>query len=212
MEDNQVGWDRFAYHVCFEVENVEQMRLQDDRWCGDQPLIEKYPLLYTLAPDQNALVSSYLVCSAKGWESHWDVQWIKQFNDWELDGVASMLGLLYSCLPRSLGPDRLGWNLRGIGVFDVRSYYGVLHVPRKIIFFMERNLVCQSPMVSSFQWTANWEKILTNDNLIKRGFTIVNWFCMFRSSGELVDHLLLQCDFYLMHCGAMFLVSLEYIG
>ena len=129
-----------------------------------------------------------------------------------MDGVASMLGLLYSCLPRSLGPDRLGWNLRGIGVFDVRSYYGVLHVPRKIIFFMERNLVCQSPMVSSFQWTANWEKILTNDNLIKRGFTIVNWFCMFRSIGELVDHLLLQCDFCLMHCGAMFLVSLEYIG
>lgn len=72
--------------------------------------------------------------------------------------------------------------------------------------------MCQSPVASSFQWTANWEKFLTNDNLIKRGFTIVNWFCMCRSSGELVDHLLLQCDFWLMHGGAVFLVSLEYIG
>lgn len=145
-----------------------------------------------------------MVCSAEGWESHWDVQCIKQFNVWELDGIASMLGLLYSCLPRSLGPERLGWNLRGIGVFDVWSYYGVLHVPRKIIFFMERNLVCQSPMASSFQWTAHWEKILTNDNLIKRGFTIVSWFCMCRSSGEMVDHLLLNLIFGLCIVGLCF--------
>ena len=38
-----------------------------------------------------------------------------------------------------------------------------------------------------------WNKILTCDNLSKRGYTLTSWCCMSRCSGETVDHLLLHC-------------------
>jgi hypothetical protein len=43
-----------------------------------------------------------------------------------------------------------------------------------------------------FAWTATWGKILTVDNLRRRGMVVVNrcWLC--ESDGESVDHLLLH--------------------
>lgn len=37
-------------------------------------------------------------------------------------------------------------------------------------------------------------KIFTIDNLIKRGFSLVNWWCMCWQSGETVNHLLRNCN------------------
>lgn len=48
--------------------------------------------------------------------------------------------------------------------------------------------------VSFFLWSATCGKILTIDNLIKRGLWLVNWCCMCHCSGEIVDHLLIQCE------------------
>ena len=39
-----------------------------------------------------------------------------------------------------------------------------------------------------------WGWILAIDNLVKRGFTLVNRCCMCRCCGESVDHLLLHCE------------------
>jgi hypothetical protein len=74
---------------------------------------------------------------------------IRQFNDWELDMVASKLGSLYSNTLSSAGPDRMRWSLRGNWVLDIWSYNGVLRVPREL-FSMERNFVYQSPEAGSF--------------------------------------------------------------
>ena len=48
--------------------------------------------------------------------------------------------------------------------------------------------------MSFFLWIAALRKILTLDNLTKRGMSLVNWCCMCQSNGELVDLLLLHCD------------------
>ena len=74
-------------------------------------------ILFFLAANPTAIISSYLECIRRR-EKHWDVQFIKQLNDWEFDSVASMLGLLYSNIPRS-DLDIMRWSLRGKGVFDV---------------------------------------------------------------------------------------------
>ena len=52
-----------------------------------------------------------------------------------------------------------------------------------------------SKRVNLFIWTAAWGKILTNDNLMRRGCIMVDWCCMCcgSGSGEAVDHLLLHC-------------------
>ena len=44
-----------------------------------------------------------------------------------------------------------------------------------------------------FVWSAAWNKILTYDNLMRRGYTLTNWCCMCRCEGESVDHLLIHC-------------------
>ena len=44
-----------------------------------------------------------------------------------------------------------------------------------------------------FVWTAAWNKILTCDNLSKRGYTLTSWCYMCCCNGETVVHLLLYC-------------------
>ena len=47
--------------------------------------------------------------------------------------------------------------------------------------------------LSYFNWDAAIGKILTTNNLHKRGFVIVDWCCLCKSDGESVSHLLLHC-------------------
>jgi hypothetical protein len=56
-------------------------------------------------------------------------------------------------------------------------------------------MVCQGPKESIlFCLDNSMGKILTHDNLLKKGFSLVGWCCMCRRSGEAMDHLLLHCD------------------
>jgi hypothetical protein len=43
-------------------------------------------------------------------------------------------------------------------------------------------------------WTASLGKILTLDNLRKRGLIVVEWCYMCKRSGESINHLLLHCE------------------
>jgi len=48
--------------------------------------------------------------------------------------------------------------------------------------------------VAFFVWTAALEKILTHDNLRRRGVVVVEWCVMCKKHGESVNHLLLHCN------------------
>ena len=54
--------------------------------------------------------------------------------------------------------------------------------------------------VAFFVWIAVLGTILTIDNLRKKKVLILDWFCMCKSNGESVDHLLLHCPIVLS-CG-----------
>lgn len=49
-------------------------------------------------------------------------------------------------------------------------------------------------MVCFLLWTAVWVNILTIDNLVKKGLSLVGWCCLCQCSGEMVIHLLFHCD------------------
>ncbi|XP_042954850.1 uncharacterized protein LOC122291257 [Carya illinoinensis] len=48
--------------------------------------------------------------------------------------------------------------------------------------------------VAFFTWTASLGKILTLDNLRKRGIIVMDWCFICKKNGETVDHLLLHCE------------------
>ena len=89
------------------------------------------------------------------------------------------------------------------GVFSVRSFYlklldgccssfletlGEGSFPHKLIW---RSL---APIkVSFFVWQASYGKILTCDNLQKKGFTLVNSCFICKEDSESTSHLLLHC-------------------
>jgi hypothetical protein len=91
--------------------------------------------------------------------------------------------------------DRLVWNFSKRGLFEVKSYYGVLNrkdgpsFPWKSIWRVKT-----LARVALFVWIATLGKILTNDNLQKRNVVVIEWCCMYKKSGESIEHLLLHCE------------------
>ena len=96
---------------------------------------------------------------------------------------------IYGVLLRCIGEDKICWTPAKSRGFEVSSYYQTLlgvctqsfpwrsiwkqKVPSKVAFFV---------------WIAALGKILTCDNLMKRGYTMASWCCMCQCNGEAVDH------------------------
>ena len=122
------------------------------------------------------------------------------FNDWEIYGVDSFLHLLESYIPTREGEDQMRCKLRRNGDFTVRSFYETFGVHLLCLSLGKPYrglwLLIEFPFVV---WTAAWGKILTCDNLIKRGYAMVSWCCMCRCNGEIVVHLLIHFD--TLQCG-----------
>ena len=108
--------------------------------------------------------------------------------------LASFYRCLYSCKLRGEGEDKLWWVPSRKGKFEVKSFYRVLS-PRGSTSFPWKSIWRSKapPRVAFFAWTAARSKILTLDNLKRRGMVMANrcWLCELEE--ESVDHLLLHC-------------------
>ena len=137
----------------------------------------------------------YTFVAMEGGAREWSIRFVRDFNDWEVDEVAAFFRLLHSHSPKREDDDRVQWGLRKNGVFHIRSFYQALcgHLgssfPWKGIWRVKA-----LRRVAFFVWAAAWGRILTCDNLRRRGFVMIGWCCMCRCSGETVDHLLLHCS------------------
>ena len=88
-------------------------------------------------------------------------------------------------------------------MFDAYSFYKLFFFFfDKYSFFFFNKLLWECiwcakvpKWVSFFLWTAAGDGILTIDNLVKRGKSLVNRCCLCCCDGESMDHLLLDCKF-----------------
>ena len=111
-----------------------------------------------------------------------------------MDTVVSFLNLLESKTPVREVEDGSWWHLRRNGRFDIRSFYDSLCESSHVAFPWKSIWRTKAPLrVRFFAWMVAWNKILTCDNLIKRGYTMTSWCCMCKCNGETVDHLLIHC-------------------
>ena len=87
------------------------------------------------------------------------------------------------------------WKLKSTGEFTLQSFYEILRGSCPLPFPWKAIWRAKAPQrVSFFVWTVAWGKILTFENLIKRGYSMVSWFCMCHCSGKTVDYLLIYCS------------------
>lgn len=112
-----------------------------------------------------------------------------------MDVFTSFFKLLYSLSLRQGGEDKLRWGPSKRGMFDVRSFHNVLVPHESTPFPLKSILQHNGPLrVAFLAWITALGKILTLDNLRKQSVIVIDWCCMCKRSGEIVDRLLLHCD------------------
>ena len=115
----------------------------------------------------------------------------RSFNDWEMEDVESFLGRIGKKRVIEGVEDTVRWAGAKNGMFSVKSMYSVLQ-QRSVISFPWKCIWknCVQPKVSFFAWEASWVKIITFDQLKRRGFSLANRCPLCQRSEETVDHLL----------------------
>ena len=59
-EASEWGWQVFSKNIQFEVEMGDRVKIWTDQWCGDSPLQLTFPVMYGIASNKEASVTSSL--------------------------------------------------------------------------------------------------------------------------------------------------------
>lgn len=91
-------------------------------------------------------------------------------------------------------PDKAIWRRNSQGQFTVRSLYHFIKNRPTVQTHVHRIWkIVAPPRMQVFAWLMTQNKILTIDNLMKRGWTMVNRCVMCKSATETVLHLFEEC-------------------
>ncbi|RVW24664.1 putative ribonuclease H protein [Vitis vinifera] len=124
----------------------------------------------------------------------WHPCFSRSFNDWELEAVASLLSVLQGKRLNAGLEDRVVWNASKNGIFSVKSLYntldsgGAVSFPWRIIWSP-----CVPTKVGFFAWEASWGKVLTQDQLKRRGWSLANRCFLCCDDEETINHILIHC-------------------
>ena len=143
-------------------------RFWKDIWCGSTPLCEAFPSLFDLAGSKDAWVADYW--DPMGEVGGWTPLFLRPFNDWEVEEAERLLSSIQGKRVDADGEDRMLWRGTKNEIFTVKSLYKSLDHSYAVSF--PGNIIW-SPYVPSkvsfFAWEASWEKVLTQDQLKRRG-------------------------------------------
>ena len=114
------SWEAFKVKTRLQVGSGTQVKVCDDRWCGEILLRDAFLGPYSIASSKDAWVVDV-------WNGgSWGPRFIRQFNDWEMEDVDSFFGRLHNHFIASSTIDDMVWLGTKNGVFSVQSYYFTL--------------------------------------------------------------------------------------
>ena len=185
-------WPSFSQNAVFSLRDGRRINFWKDIWCGEEALCFGFPSLFNLASNKEAKIAD--IWDRDRGAGSWSPNFLRPFNDWEIEEVASLLHTLHEVSYCPSGEDKLllkGDKEKG---FSVRTMYKCFdHFPA--IDFPYR--LIWNPVVPLkirvFAWEATWGKVLTLDQLKRRGMILVNRCFMCREEEENIDHLLIHC-------------------
>ena len=142
-------WDKMV----FNVGKGNKIRFWTDVWCGDATLSQRFPHHYILEANRNAKVED--LWDQNVGEGGWNLCFIRDFNDWEVELVGELLQALRG-LRITWEDDSVSWKRGGSGQFRVKDAYSWLdrsmdvnfpknkiwvgRVPTKIMFLRGKRL------------------------------------------------------------------------
>jgi hypothetical protein len=142
------GWDAFAAHVRYEVEDGSLILFWHDVWCGDLPLKLLFPELYTIACGKDTWVEENM--QRQNGNILWNILFSRPVHDWEAEMISIFFEMLYSLKVRCEGEDKICWIQARRKYFEVKSYYKVLSSPIQSSFLWNIWKVKVFPRVASF--------------------------------------------------------------
>jgi hypothetical protein len=123
------GWDVFSGRIEYSVGKGDRIRFWFDKWCGNSPLKDLFPLLFLCSTDCQASIASVLSRSELDASCSWNISFVRDFNDWEMPEVLSFFNFIQPFLPSRETDDKLVWTLHKSSKFDVRSFTTASSLP-----------------------------------------------------------------------------------
>ena len=160
---------------------------------GDEALCLTFPTLFSLAVQKDVMIR-------ESWDDSFDGGWIprfsRPFNDWEVREVVNFMKMIHPWKVVANREDKLVLKGGSPSVYSVKLLYEILN----------RNEVETTPFpalsvwnnmvplkVGFFAWEASWGKVLTLDQLKKRGRPLANRCYLCEEEEETLNHLLVHC-------------------
>ena len=152
-----------------------------------------FPALYSLANSKGAKVAE--VWDSLGEGGGWNPRFGRGFNNWELDMVQDFIATI---LNKKIAPaveERLVWKRSTNGTFTIKSCFDLLE--GESCFSAPSKLFWNSSVPSKvrfFAWEVWWDKVLTMNQLKRRGFPLASRCPLCGESEEDLHHLLIHCS------------------
>ena len=103
--------------------NGQRVKFWKDK-CGDGPLCESFPSLFSMSMSKNAWVSE--VWNPVGDGDDWTPLFARAFHDWEIDLVERLLQKIHAFRVQREEEDIVIWTTSNDGAFSVKSLYSML--------------------------------------------------------------------------------------
>ena len=157
-----------------------------------EALCNRFPNLFNIATNKEAKVAE--IWDSREGDGCWSPTFLRSLNDWELEEMTRFLLILHDHNFRPTGVDKLSLKNATDKGFSVKNMYKgydvspALDFPHRLVW----NPVAP-PKTGVFAWEAAWGKVLTLDQLKRRGMTFANRCFMCEEEEETIDHLLIHC-------------------
>ncbi|RVW30880.1 putative ribonuclease H protein [Vitis vinifera] len=186
-KESEWCWD----NMMFRVGKGNTIRFWTDVWCSDLVLSHCFPHLFGMVVQRNSTVEE--MWDQSSGQGNWNLNFLRDFNDWELDTVGEFLHILRGHKP-TLEEDSVLWRQGRSGQFRVKEAYRLLAKSNDTGFPLRSIWVARVPTkVAFFAWEAMWGKVLTLDRFQRRGLQLPNCCFLCGCEEESVNHILIHC-------------------
>ena len=186
-------WEVVLLNVKFVIGDGNRVSFWKDVLVGEEALCRAFPTLFSLAVRKEALIREVWDTSN---EHEWTPRFSRPFNDWELTEVENLLLMIQPWRVVSNREDMLTLKGGNSGFYSVKLLYEALNrtstEPRSFPALSVWNTLVPLKM-SFFAWEASWGKVMTLDQLKKRGRPLANRCYLYEEEEETLNHLLVHC-------------------